>query len=202
MDTEFNLRDVVSKFFDTIFSEERDKIVTKGDRYIPTAISGSNIDSKNLYQFYISTEEIDPDTKDIFTEDVVTFMAGVIYYDLFEFCGCGYVDGMMLYLLKVLCLFNDDEYYLNWVDLKNELGIDLKGFSETVDITNFRQSGSILSFEALLYMLDAKGLTDHGHNIFGSNLTEKGILVREIFRKYAEYLSEDDQVDCGGCSKP
>lgn len=73
--------------------------------------------------------------------------------EIFRFCGCGDPDSAMLFVRDMLKLLEER-----------------KGWSE--EIKKELPTDGVYYF--VLYMLDDKGLTEHGSSVGGSWLTDKG----------------------------
>lgn len=96
-----------------------------------------------------------------------------VFTDL-GFCGCGDPEGALEFLRDTLNLLN-------------------KEFDERWEGMQKRFPDNPMSW-TYLYMLDDKGLTEHGSNIRGCWLTDKGKAVLELLNKYtSEQISENDE---------
>lgn len=105
------------------------------------------------------------------------------YFDELEWCGCGDPEGVLQFMAKVLdlakCRFeaarNEPPFHTggDYDRLSDEF------FQLVGEDTPFREMG--LSY---LYVLGAHELTEHGSNIRGSWITEKGERVLEAIQRY------------------
>lgn len=103
------------------------------------------------------------DKDDLYYDD----LQDAIWCGVFGFCECGCPDYEIERIVKILDI------------LKNR---DIDELSELYKESN--------GYQIYLYILDNYGFTEHGHNIYGSWLTEKGEALRAalqyVYREQAD----------------
>lgn len=120
---------------------------------------------------YWSFEDFDheikkPDTKRDY-ESIFDYCYGVIVHGILNFCGCGCgirVSGLIRTFLECFdsydgTLFDSDIYKQRF-----------PGRTDT-------------EMEFMLKWVDSLGFSEHGCSVYGSWLTDKGIMLRELLRK-------------------
>lgn len=111
-------------------------------------------------------------------EDMLLYFRQVFYYDVLVFCGCGCPSEAIDFVLYFLNCFIDEQWketiLLDLFSLKECLK-GLKGFDD--------ESGIPCVVEFMLHYLDKLGLSEHGSSVYGSWLTDAGIMWREVLRR-------------------
>ena len=113
--------------------------------------------------------ESNKDNPDV--KGMLEYCFAAFYYEILSFCGCGSPNSICDLLLDFLECFTGDHDRID----RNLVG---KLLSEN--------SNHIL-YDFMLYFLDSKGFTEHGTSIYGSWLTEEGMLYRELLKKRKEH---------------
>lgn len=142
--------------------DEEDKILGHGE------LGMSYYDIKQVYE-----NNENPDMK-----DMLLYFRQVFYYDILVFCGCGCPSEALDFVLYFLNCFVDEQWkepiLLDRFSLKECLK-GLKGFDD--------ESGIPFVVEFMLHYLDKLELSEHGSSIYGSRLTDAGIMWREVLRR-------------------
>lgn len=84
----------------------------------------------------------------------------------FGFCGCGDPESALQFLLEILQLIKDRADAANNTEKYNKLYEDIE------EKLHFKSTPGL--FWLFLYMLDQKGLTEHGGTVRGCWLTDEG----------------------------
>lgn len=110
--------------------------------------------------------------------DMLLYFRQVFYYDVLVFCGCGCPSEALDFVLYFLNCFVDEQWketiLLDRFSLKECLK-GLKGFDD--------ESGVPCAVEFMLHYLDKLELSEHGSSVYGSWLTDAGIMWREVLRR-------------------
>ena len=110
--------------------------------------------------------------------DMLLYFRQVFYYDVLVFCGCGCPSEALDFVLYFLNCFVDEQWketiLLDRFSLKECLK-GLKGFDD--------ESGIPCAVEFMLHYLDKLELSEHGSSVYGSWLTDAGIMWREVLRR-------------------
>lgn len=103
-------------------------------------------------------------------------MVDRIYYEALGFCGCGSPEGTCDYILTMLRMFHRSNSMMQTL-----FGSD--------SVSNGRQKLGMTEeqLDFILKWLDSVHLTDHGSSVYGSWLTDYGILVKNILKIRKEY---------------
>lgn len=111
-------------------------------------------------------------------EDMLLYFRQVFYYDILVFCGCGHPSEALDFVLYFLNCFIDEAWketiLLDRFSLKECLK-NFKGFDD--------ESGTPCAVEFILHYLDKLELSEHGSSVYGSWLTDAGIMWREVLRR-------------------
>lgn len=89
-------------------------------------------------------------------------------YGILRFCGCGDPDAAAKWLLRLLVLMDSDPRDLPAIEAH---------WGATLDTP---------AYYLILYYLDAEGWTEHGGNVCGSWLTDKGRAGMIALREFRE----------------
>lgn len=142
--------------------DEEDKTLGHGE------LGMSYYDIKHTYE-----HDENPDV-----EDMLLYFRQVFYYDVLIFCGCGRPSEALDFVLYFLNCFVDEQWketiLLDRFSLKECLK-GLKGFDD--------ESGIPCVVEFMLHYLDKLELSEHGSSVYGSWLTDAGIMWREVLRR-------------------
>lgn len=203
------LKELLKGFFEEIFDQETVKEFRES---FDTALGLSyslKYDAKQLYTFSIDDEAFkqafvdDPDA-DANIKEVLHFMANEVHYGIFNFCGCGWPTAIDYLIRKLLNAFDEptgheanfgleEPILLNTDKLAKEFNVDLYNFEDA----DLDKPEGVYPWMVvfIIYQLDGLGLTEHGTNIRGSYLTDKGIIARRILNEYAKADDWDDEED-------
>lgn len=152
------------------------------------------LNEDDIVDYYRNTDgTIDPNRwcVEVFTEDVITYMACEIIGRMFKFCHCGYANEMSFYINDILSLFNDENDRLNNDAVKEKIGTDM-----CLHIPyELKKDHSMMCFYALLHHMDAIGVITHGCSICHPWLTDKGRWARDVLNAYTKYLIGTENVN-------
>lgn len=142
--------------------DEEDKTLGHGK------LGMSYYDIKHVYE-----HDENPDV-----EDMLLYFRQVFYYDVLVFCGCGCPSEALDFVLYFLNCFVDEQWNETILLDRFSLKECLKGFKGFDD-----ESGIPCGVEFMLHYLDKLELSEHGSSVYGSWLTDAGIMWREVLRR-------------------
>lgn len=142
--------------------DEEDKTLGHGE------LGMSYYDIKHTYE-----HDENPDVA-----DMLSYFRRVFYYDVLVFCGCGCPSEALDFVLYFLNCFVDEQWKETILLDRFSLKECLKGFKGFDD-----ESGVPCVVEFMLHYLDKLELSEHGTSVYGSWLTDAGIMWREVLRR-------------------
>lgn len=116
-------------------------------------------------------EGIEFDVNDKEQPSTIVEMVDRIYYEALGFCGCGSPEWTCDYILTMLMMFHRSNGTMEIL-----FGRDSVSNEMTEEQLDF-----------ILKWLDSVHLTDHGSSVYGSWLTDYGVLVKNILKIRKEY---------------
>lgn len=184
---------LLKEYFEMIANKEMVKNLKEDfENTLGLGYSGINYTLKDLYTFYtdeevFNAEFVNMDTWSINLNmmDALGFLKKEIHYELFNFCGCGYPDAMDKLIQTFLNIIGNEDYDIIIGKYKETFDIDVYNLKSGDDAPYPNMYPDLFFFA--LYQLDALGLTEHGGNIFGAWLSDKGALCKDILNVCDEF---------------
>ena len=197
------LKELLNDFFEEIFDKsDLAELKEKGDDALGYGFTNVNLSSKDLYEFYSDESKFNKyfiENEDVYLmNDAIEYMAKYVYYDVFNFCGCGLPDSMKEFICKCLNLFNrSNRFYrdgeepkmFNTEQVQETFGFDI--YNVELD-ENGSPGTQWMTMYFIMYQFDALGLSEHGTSITGAWLSKKGITVRRILNEWIKIQDNEE----------
>ena len=109
------------------------------------------------------------------------------YFDELKWCGCGDPEGVMEFVGEVLAILKQRSEDNN----DHHLPYEQTNWKRHTDALTAKLGDGPIGL-ILMYVLDAHGLTEHGGNVMGSWLTDKGHAVLGAIRSHLTEAFDDE----------